>query len=738
MKNFLFAAALLSLALATGCAVGGSGPCVSGCATITLTNVSSGIDNVNQAPIGGSVAFTAAFQNTSQNSVAWSLSGTSCSGSATSSSNPCGYFTATTATTATYQAPSTVPSSAAVTVVATAQGDSSLTGTDALTVVGITTAVTPSSPNVGVGLPQQFTAVAVPDNAPQTFGTWTCTYGTSATQCANALTACPNVANKACFVYTPASSEECGNKCVEISAPPATDPSECTSTPADCTAAQPVVVANRVSGNYAFQFSGYDNNGNQVLVAGTFTATAGANGSATISGYEDETTSSGLSPTHSFTGGLFTPTSNNGGTLALNLSSHPSTYRVVLDGSGDVQMIEADSGYSGFGSGIAEPVSGNNKFNGAAQNFAFGFTGGDASGNRVGYAGLLQTNGSGTVTGLMDVNDNGSSSNSICSPSAAPCNVAGTYQQNGNGYWTLALTSPVAMAFDFYVANGSANSNSLTLYAISTDSSSNPTVLGTMAMQNPKLTYNNAAFSNTSVSALTGTGGNVALILGTTDGTSSGTGGTGNFLGQFDQNNAGTILTVSAFPSPTQTTNPYTYVATNNNTGRYVFYMLGNPSASTAVPPIPFTLYASGANSGFLLDQSSNAVMTGTMTSQQAPKQNDGIFVPASMPGTYAVATSTSSLSSNSSCSVVGYCAIVMNLLLTSPGGGTFNATGTEILATSPVDLTYNMQSQGVGSFSPVSPAKTPNYVFYATTGTDFFVIEEDSGVPSPILFMAQ
>jgi len=744
MKNFLFAAALLSLALASGCAKGGSGPCVSGCATIIVDDTSNGIADVSEAPISApaapsQVTFTASPKNTTLSAVNWTITGASCSSSSTDSANPCGYFTSgSTSTTITYQAPTTVPSSPAFTVTATSQSDTSLSGTLDMTVVNITTAVTPASPNVGVGLSQQFTAIAIPDNANQSFGTWSCTVtpkGQSSTPCHNPLTACPNVANNACFVYTPVSGEECGNNCVQISAPPAASPSECTNTPADCATAQPVVVANRVSGNYAFQFSGYDNNGNQVLVAGSFTVAS----SGSISGVEDELTSSGPQTSIQITGGAYTPTSsNNAGTLTLTTGAYPNAYRVVLDGAGDMQMIESDN--HGIGSGIAEPVSGNNKFNTSAQTFVFGFTGVDSSTppNRVGYGGLMPIDGNGNVTsGLIDINDNGSTTN-ICS---SPCSVGGTYSYNtstNEGNLTLTLGS-VTQHFDFFVANGSANNNSLTLYAISTDTvdATHPAVLGTMAMQNPKLTYNNAAFSGTSVSALTGAGGNVSLTLGSTDGTSSGTGGTGNFTGQFDQNNAGTILSVSAFPSATQTTNPYTYVATNNK-GRYIFYMLGNPSASTAVPPIPFVLYASAKNGGFLLDQNSSAVMTGTMTPQTAPKQNGGFFVPATMTGTYAVATNSNSLSTSSSCSVMGSCAVTMNLLLTSPGGGVFDVTGTENPGDQSVNLTYDMNTTGVGAFSPISPAKTPNYVFYATTGTDFYVIEVDSTIPSPILFMAQ
>ncbi len=194
---------------------------------------------------------------------------------------------------------------------------------------------------------------------------------------------------------------------------------------------------------------------------------------------------------------------------------------MVLDGAGDVQMVASD-GAGGSGSGIAEPSS-ISKFNqGTSAVFAFGLTGVDASNNRIGYVGLMATDGVSSVTsGLIDANDNGNASNSVCS--AAPCAVAGSYTYNsGTNLGQLTLTAPKAMTFDFFVANGnSSNPNfPLNLYAISTDS--NPAVVGTMTLQNSKISpYDNAAFSGTSVSALTGANGNVALILGQTYGDNS-------------------------------------------------------------------------------------------------------------------------------------------------------------------------------------------------------------------------
>jgi hypothetical protein len=133
-----------------------------------------------------------------------------------------------------------------------------------------------------------------------------------------------------------------------------------------------------------------------------------------------------------------------------------------------------------------------------------------------------------------------------------------------------------------------------------------------MVLQDSSQTYDNKAFNGVSVSALTGTaaGGvntNVSLTLGSTD-------GNGNFSGLFDQNNGGVILSGAQFP-PTTGANNYTYAA-GGTSGRYTFNMLGNPTTTPAGAPLPFVLYASGANRGFLLDQKSSSVMTGTMNPQ--------------------------------------------------------------------------------------------------------------------------
>ena len=753
IKNLSLAAALLSLALATGCATGGSGPCAVNCASIDVTNTSAGIVNVNEAPVGGAVIqFTATVSNLSSNTVTWSISPSSC-GSA------CGTLATNADDTATYTSPAAVPASAdnPVTITATSQSNPSVTGTFPITIVDVTTSVVPVSPKVGAGLAQEFTALATPDNAQQTFGNWTCTNKNG--DCTSELAACSNVTG-ACMTYTPQS----GETSVNIIAAPT---SGCGTSNANCTPATPTVVASRVSGTYGFQFSGYDHNGKQVMAAGTFTASASGTG-ATISGVEDQVSWNGTQYAPS-TGvsisGTYQGATNNSGTLKLN----GNTFNVVMNGGGDIRLAEADS--NGALYGVAEPSSTTNLDpKSTPWNFAFGFTGADSSSSaaRVGFAGLLTTDGNGTITsGLMDTNDGGNTSN-ICG--ASPCTLTGgTYSASGGGRWSLQFSSAASnpctgsdttcQHFDFFVGKGTATaSNPLTLYAISTSTvdATHPALLGEVAFQatptNKSGVYDNSAFNGTSVSALTGVDGNssvVSLTLGLTDGTSGGANGTGNFAGQFDQNDAGTILTYPA-PSTSQSAFIYTYVATsnlaaNNNAGRYIFQMLGNPAASPVVAPIPFVLYASGPNRGFLLDQNSTAVMTGTMTATKAP--SGGTFTPATITGTYGMATKNSSLTSPASCSLMPSCAIAGNLLLTSPGligsntmpsyvvNGTLN--GQTISKGSYNIVNFNSVG-GIGSLSATTASGAANYVIYAIDGTDFYVIEEDSKVPSPVLFMSQ
>jgi len=696
-NNCLFAVALLSLALASGCAKGGNGKVpVSPSVSVSITSP-SGVSQEDIYPTQ-SLTLTATVSNSTNTAVTWSLSGTGCTGTP----NPCGTLTpvtpAPTPATATYVAPATPISG--VTATATLVSDTSIADSLTLDVVDITTEVAPATLSVGNGLTQQFTAVAVPDDAPQTF-TWTCT--ANGVQCAN-FHQDSNVSGLA--YYT--AQDSCGSNCVQISAASTLDPAGCTPNPKYCIIAKASLVTSRVNGTYAFRFSGYDNSHSPIAVIGTFTASNGT----ISSGWEEVLTASGPSAQNpiQITGGTYNPTttdpnnSNNAGTLTLSPSGvYPYKYQVVLGGAGGIEMIESDT--NGTGSGIAQKSS--SSFTGTTdQTYAFGFTGVDSGSNRVGYVGVLPMNGSGSITGAqVDVNDNGTA--------GSYSNITGAaYKQDPtiSGLWhvtNLPLASGTTLDFDFFVASGTTSkSTPLTFYAISTDTVG-PThpaaVSGTMVLQDSSQTYNNAAFNGTSVSALTGTNGantNVSLTLGTTD-------GNGNFSGQFDQNNAGTIVTVPSSASAPSFS--YTYAASGTN-GRYTFNMLGNPDSSPVQPALPFVLYASGANRGFLLDQNSSSVMTGTMNPQgKIPCAGIICALSASeLPGTYAAATTSSGSSAVSP--------ITANLLLTSQGGSppVYNVFGTQYPAgpTQPVNGAYTLSNSGAGTISLTTPS-AQNYVIY-------------------------
>lgn len=738
IKNCLFAVALLSLALAGGCATGGNG--------VLPTPPTINSPDVDPSAIypTQSVTLTATIGSPpAPVAVNWSLGpAATCAGTP----SPCGTLTPASSSSATYVAPAAPISG--VTVTATLVSNSSAMGTLGITVQAVTVVVTPTGTptvvTVGQNLVQQFTAVAVPDDAPQAF-----TWSVSCTSGANCGTVVQDPNTSGLAAYTAGSVDQ--SVVVAATWNPSVPPTQ----PSFGQAKVTVAASRLPADTYSFQFSGYDNSDNPVAAAGTFIL--GVNGTITA-GVEDVLSASGPNQ-YPIASVSYSPTSsnNNLGTLTLALTGGPTnTYTAVLTSAGIIRMIETDA--FGTGSGILQKAAAS-QFNSGAQTFAFGFTGVDQAtgGNRVGYVGLLPMDGSGNIgnvaPALLDSNDNGAAT-TVCG--APPCTVTGTYSKpNANvpTWWNMTLTSgAITQHFDFFVSGGQSQANTspnpLTLYAISTDpvDAAQPALAGSMVYQVP-LTYNNAAFKGTSVSALTGANANVSLTLGTTDGTSSGTGGTGGFTGTSDQNNNGTI--VSVLPSAPFS---YTYVASSSNTGRYIFQMLGNPNATPVVPSLPFVLYASGANRGFLLDQSSAAVMTGTMNPQ--PAAISGSYAPSEMPGTFAAASIGNSDSS--------LAPAVENLLLTSPGGTppVFNVAGTLNPGNQTLSGAYTMTFSGTGTIVLSAPSAA-TYVIYAIDATtipnpanakfpnyaitDFMMMGTctpqgsppacSSGPPSPIIF---
>jgi hypothetical protein len=744
-KNLLFAVVVLSLALAVGCATGGNGIGPPPPPTITVNDGDQAALYPNQT-----VTFTATVGSPPEPvTVTWSLSGSACTGSP----NPCGSIDPTTGV---YQAPANPPTPSEITITATSPTNSYEPGIQDVNLVLVSVVVTPLTVSVGQDLVQQFTAVAVPDDAPQTFN-WTCTPSAACGGFA------PGPNNSGLAVYTAPSSSQTG---IQVTAT-----STVTQSPAGVGTSKVSVVTSRLTpGTYAFQFSGYDTSNHPIAAAGSLTV--GATG--TITGIEDVLNASGPNQ-YTVTSGSYVPGSgdnfsNGQGVLKLNLTNGTTNiankYTAVVTSvlsstAGALRMIESDG--LGTGSGVMQQPANGTQFNTGGQTFAFGFTGVDSNAERVGYVGLLPItpNGNGTAGtisgGLLDANDNGTLTTVCGTP---PCSVTGSYTLNA-GVWQMTLTSgSKTLDFDFYISAGTAQTKTgpgpLTLYAISTDpvDATHPAISGSMVYQVPMASgYNNAAFSGTSVSALTGANANVSLTVGTTDGTSGGTGGAGGFTGGFDQNNNGTILSVEPTVADPTTQFTYTYVASSSATGRYIFQMLGNPTATPVVAPINFVLYASGANRGFLLDQNTAVpatVMTGTMTPQ--PTLKNFQYAPSELPGTYAAETI-----SNSDPSIAP---VVQNLLLTSTGNATYNVAGIQNPGNVTLTGAYTIADNppGLGAITLTAPSAA-TYVIYAidasaisgTTNdviTDFMMMGTctpqppattcSSGPPSSIIFAQQ
>lgn len=675
-KKWVLAVALLSLAISMGCRNG-----LTGVSKVKV--VVSNPGNLSILYVTQVVQFTATVTGTGNTAVTWSLSGTACPGAG----NPCG----TISSSGLYTAPPTAPNPGNLTVTATSQADSSVSDSSPVTVKQIAVLITPSPVNVGVGLKQQFVAVALPDDAPQTFD-WT-------------IAACPSNACgsvDANGLYTAPPSVTSDNFTVQATSK--LDPANGVGN------ANVTTVGSRLpSGTYAFRLSGFNSSG-ATAVVGNFVS----NGDGTIQGgVEDELTSGGPVP-RVINASTYSLNSNSQGTITLAPSGVSARkYTMVLDASGDIQMIDSTSdGTNPHGSGVIEPAilskfKDKTSLNGT---FVFEFAGVDLGGKRVAYAGLLPMDGNGGIAGgLLDTNDNGGGTN------GTPLNVAGTYTML-NGVGTLSLTAnSQTFKFALYgVAGTKSASNPLTLYAIATTfDAAHPAISGTMTLQDSTPTYSNGALKGTTVVNLTGamdsndTNTNVSLTLATTD-------GVGNISGTFDQNNGGTITgPAQAFGTG------YKYsVAGCTNCGRYTVNLLGNPTAN---PPAPmqFIMYASGTNQGFLLDQSSTSVLTGTMVQQSAPKAQAGIFAASNIPGPYAAATTSSPTS--------GVDPITANLLLTwvnptqGVGGNQYDAGHAPPGQT--VTGAYTLDSSGTGTFTLTAPS-AESFVIYAIDITHLLVMD--------------
>ena len=385
-----------------------------------------------------------------------------------------------------------------------------------------------------------------------------------------------------------------------------------------------------LSGQYAFELSGFDSLGNPVASAGVFTA----NGSGNITSGAIDTNGTAMSaPTANvaLTASTYAVGADGRGQLALNTAAGNASYIVAVNTiSGGVAtggaMTEFDATGRRLSGQFARQTT--TAFHTASINsgFAFGaygFTAGSSATSlgRSGTIGEIQFAGVSAVTSSEITSSNGSSTTPVV-PSA------GTLTVGSNGRGTLSLGLPgTAGTLDFYVYVVSTSE----MYLLSSDAASGTglavrdLLLGDARAQTITTgTFTASSLSGSSVfyeqklgvSGATTYYPDVQMGLYTFD-------GAGNVLGSEDRNAGGTA---------TQATLGGTYtVATNGRVIAYVAATGLSGCLDCAKPASVF--YLVGAGQGFLLD-----FATSGGTGAFAP-QTQTSFTSSALTGSYSLGT---------------------------------------------------------------------------------------------------
>jgi hypothetical protein len=350
---------------------------------------------------------------------------------------------------------------------------------------------------------------------------------------------------------------------------------------------------SQLSGDYAFQISGFES-GKTYAAAGSFAADGNGNIS---NGLMDSNTPGSVLTSQAFTG-TYAIGSNGLGTISLTGPGTPA-FAVAMRADGNAQIIQYGT-TTGSGVLLKQTAISQSQILG---NYALGFMGSDASGNRYGFAGDFTANGSGTMSSAnLDSDDNGTA--------AGPVAFTGTYsapsQANGRGTLTITIPGQNPASYSYYAVS------STQLLVVEIDSVTGNIVSGQILQQQPG-SFTNASLNGTSVLEATAlaSGATVAqagLFVTTGGGNSTLTG---------EQNSGGTITTTSGSGS---------YTVSNVINGRVQL------SGSGIASPDP-VLYLVNTNQAFVVGADA-AVTFGFLE-----PQTGGPFTPASLDGQYAGAS---------------------------------------------------------------------------------------------------
>jgi hypothetical protein len=344
---------------------------------------------------------------------------------------------------------------------------------------------------------------------------------------------------------------------------------------------------SKLSGQYAFFFSGIDNYG-AYQAAGSFTADGMG---SIIAGEED--VNNFVGPSNSVPiGGTYQVTSDNRGMMTINSGLGTFTYTFALNTLGTKGRFVSFDSSSVRGSGVIERQD-PSAFDPSvlANGYVLGLSGQDGGGGRVAALCLMFPDGAGFIAGsTCDVNDSG-----FVAPTYS--SFSGTYAVDSSGRGTATLLIPGlgsgVLDFSFYVV--SANE----FLVISTDSiGQNNLIIGGPAEIQNGAPFISSSFDGGSVFSMSGTNGSGPQdVIGRL-----GFDGGSNITVNFDENSGGNI-TVGGLM-----------------TGAYDLELNGrgtlNLDNSTNGNLTIWYVYATGPNQGFVMDALTGAAGIGEITAQ--------------------------------------------------------------------------------------------------------------------------
>lgn len=423
--------------------------------------------------------------------------------------------------------------------------------------------------------------------------------------------------------------------------------------------------SSRLSGNYVFSFSGY-NQGNRVFQAGSFTSDGQGN---ITNGLLDSNSTTGVQTKLPFTGTYSLDTTNTGPMTLVIPALGTFSYQLAAPASGTIRFIQNGSA-GNQGTGVIRKVSSATPItvSSLAGYWAFGATGADAASNRYGAAGTFQASSAGAWTnGFEDTNDNGVVANNA----AFTGSFVAIDPVTGRGTATLATTGGPTTNYSFYPVSTS----EIIMLAIDPVSSTAPLALFSLATRLSN-TYTNASLATTTVAEAQGvdTSGaspvpDALLAFMTFD-------GKGGITGASDQNDGGVL-------------------STHTLTGTYNVETNGRTTL-TGISGSSIVFYLS-VNIGFAVE-GDTSVTTGTIVPQSGSPYTNASISGSYQGGTMQAVLPTVTVEVDSA-AADGNGNIPLTYDTSGPGGpqqGLALATTYSVDSTGRAPLTFNGQTVGI------------------------------------------